>query len=64
MENIPVPERDPSVGNFRFSEQEKKKMREDGLTEQEIKRREDVANQGIAEKKIEDELRNSGIEIQ
>lgn len=64
MENIPIPERDPSVGTVSFSQAEIEEMRRKGMTDEDIARKKMEADQGIAEKKIGSELKESGIELE
>ena len=46
---------DPSLGRIKFSEEERRKMKETGMTEEEIDAKQALANAKLAEKQIEEE---------
>lgn len=64
MEKTPIPERDPSVGTVTFSAEEIEAMHARGMTDEQIEEKKRMADQGIAERKIGEELRESGIELE
>ncbi len=54
LDRVPLNEQDPSIPDFRFSEDERKKMREN-MTEEEIDEKESLVRKGLNRKKIEGE---------
>jgi hypothetical protein len=46
---------DPSIPSFHYSEVEREEMRSKGMTDQEIQDKEDIVNNKLAQKKLEDE---------
>lgn len=47
---------DPSMPQFRFSEAEREDMKSKGMTDDEIKMKEDAVTNKLAQKKLEDEI--------
>jgi len=55
QERIPLSDKDPSLPEFHFSDAERKKFKEEGLTDEEIDKKEAEARVRQTQKKIEDE---------
>lgn len=54
---------DPSIGTFHYTETEREEFRLKGLTDEEIDQKEIEASQKIAEAKVAQEMKDSGVEI-